>query len=193
MSRLAAWRIFRHRIPYGNRASMKPLLNEIRHTPLLWMLIFVPAVLLAETAAPHSHTLLFVLAVLAIVPLAALLSHATEAVAAKTGDAVGGLLNATLGNLTELIIAVTALHAGQYMLVKASVAGAIVTNTLFMLGACFLLGGLKFHMQDYNRIGARLQAGLLFLATIALLIPSTVIAKGASGSSKFSMELSVAL
>ena len=74
------------------------------------------------------------LSVLAIVPLAALLSHATESVAAKTGDAVGGLLNATLGNLTELVIALTALRAGQYMLVKASIAGAIVTNTLFMLG-----------------------------------------------------------
>ena len=60
--------------------AMKSLLNEIRHTPLLWMLIFVPAVLVAETAAPHSHTLLFVLSVLAIVPLAALLSHATRAV-----------------------------------------------------------------------------------------------------------------
>ena len=72
---------------------------------------------------------------LAIVPLAALLSRATESVAAKTGDAVGGLLNATLGNLTELVIALTALRGGQYMLVKASIAGAIVTNTLFMLGA----------------------------------------------------------
>src|SRR3954447_25019786 len=92
--------------------AMKPLLKQIQHTSLLWMLIFVPAVLIAERLAPHSHTLLFVLAVLAIVPLAALLSHATEAVAAKTGDAVGGLLNATLGNLTELIIAITALRAG---------------------------------------------------------------------------------
>ena len=81
------------------------------------------------------------LSVLAIVPLAALLSHATESVAAKTGDTVGGLLNATLGNLTELVIALTALRAGQYMLVKASIAGAIVTNTLFLLGASFLLGG----------------------------------------------------
>lgn len=68
---------------------MKPLLKQIQHTPLLWMLIFVPAVLVAEAIAPHSHTLLFMLSVLAIVPLAALLSHATEAVAAKTGDAVG--------------------------------------------------------------------------------------------------------
>src|SRR5215218_2924004 len=120
---------------------MKHLLRQIQHTPLLWMLIFVPAVLVAEKVAPHAHTLLFVLSVLAIVPLAALLSHATESVAAKTGDAVGGLLNATLGNLTELVIALTALRAGQYMLVKASIAGAIVTNTLFMLGASFLLGG----------------------------------------------------
>jgi Ca2+:H+ antiporter len=92
---------------------MQPLLKEVRHTPLLWLLIFVPAVLATEAVAPDSHTLLFVLAVLAIVPLAALLGHATEAVAARTGDAVGGLLNATLGNLTELIIAITALRAGQ--------------------------------------------------------------------------------
>jgi Ca2+:H+ antiporter len=153
---------------------MQPLIKEIRQTPLLWMLVFVPAVLVAETVAPHSHTLLFVLAVLAIVPLAALLSHATEAVAAKTGDAVGGLLNATLGNLTELIIAITALRAGQYMLVKASIAGAIVTNALFMLGACLLLGGLRYHVQDYNRAGARLSSGLLLMATVALLAPSAV-------------------
>jgi hypothetical protein len=93
------------------------------------------------------------------VPLAALLSHATESVAAKTGDAVGGLLNATLGNLTELVIALAALRAGQYMLVKASIAGAIVTNTLFMLGAAFLVGGLKHHVQGYNRVNARVQSG----------------------------------
>ena len=150
------------------------LLKEIRHNPLLWLLVFVPVVFAAEKLAPDAHTLLFVLSVLAIVPLAALLSHATESVAAKTGDAVGGLLNATLGNLTELVIALAALRAGQYMLVKASIAGAIVTNTLFMLGASFLLGGLKHHVQEYNRVGARFQAALLFLATIALLVPSAL-------------------
>jgi Ca2+:H+ antiporter len=123
---------------------------------------------------PEAHTLLFVFSVFAIVPLAALLSRATESVALKTGDSVGGLLNATLGNLTELVIAVTALRAGEYALVKASIAGSIVTNTLFVLGASFLLGGLKHHVQEYNRAGARLQAGLLFLATVALLVPSAV-------------------
>jgi Ca2+:H+ antiporter len=150
------------------------LLKEIRHDPLLWLLVFVPAVFAGEKLAPDAHTLLFLLSVLAIVPLAALLSHATESVAAKTGDSVGGLLNATLGNLTELVIALTALRAGQYMLVKASIAGAIVTNTLFVLGASFLLGGLKHRVQEYSRAGARFQAALLFLATIALLVPSTI-------------------
>jgi Ca2+:H+ antiporter len=151
---------------------MRPLLLEIRRNRLLWLLALVPVLFAAQASRPDAHAMLFVLSVAAIVPLAALLSRATESVAAKTGDAVGGLLNATLGNLTELIIALTALRAGQYVLVKASIAGAIVTNTLFMLGACFLLGGLKHHVQEYNRNSARLQAGLLFVATIAMLVPS---------------------
>jgi Ca2+:H+ antiporter len=172
---------------------MHRLLHEIRHQPLLWLLVFVPIVFIAESMRPHAHTLLFVLSVLAIVPLAALLSHATESVAAKTGDAVGGLLNATLGNLTELVIALTALKAGQYTLVKASIAGAIVTNTLFMLGAAFLLGGLKHHTQEYNRAGARMQAALLFLATVALLVPSTLSNVDSAAQAQFSHHLSVGL
>ena len=87
--------------------------REIRRNPLLWLLVFVPVVFTAAKLKPERHTLLFVLLVLAIVPLAALLSHATESVAAKTGDAVGGLLNATLGNLTKLVIALAALRAGE--------------------------------------------------------------------------------
>ena len=172
---------------------MNALLKEIRHNPLLWLLVFVPVVLIAQTLRPEAHTLLFLLSVLAIVPLAALLSHATESVAAKTGDAVGGLLNATLGNLTELIIALSALRAGEYMLVKASIAGAIVTNTLFVLGASFLLGGLKHHVQEYNRVTARLQAGLLFLATVALVIPSAIARDDFAAAGTFSHKLSVAL
>jgi Ca2+:H+ antiporter len=172
---------------------MNLLLREIRHDPLLWLLAFVPVLFAAEKLKPESHTLLFVLSVLSIVPLAALLSHATESVAAKTGDAVGGLLNATLGNLTELVIALTALGAGQYMLVKASIAGAIVTNTLFVLGASFLLGGLKYHVQEYNRVSARLQAGMLFLATVALLIPSAVSQADSATGAAFTQHLSLGL
>lgn len=171
---------------------MNLLLHEIRRNPLLWLLAFVPTLFTAVQVKPEAHTLLFVLSVLAIVPLAALLSHATESVAAKTGDSVGGLLNATLGNLTELVIALAALRAGEYMLVKASIAGAIVTNTLFMLGASFFLGGLKHHTQEYNRVGARTQAGLLFLATIALLVPSAV-SVADSAATAFTQQLSLGL
>jgi Ca2+:H+ antiporter len=172
---------------------MSLLLKEIRHNPLLWLLAFVPVVFAGEKFLPEAHTLLFVLSVLAIVPLAALLTHATESVAAKTGDAVGGLLNATLGNMTELVIALTALRAGEYMLVKASVAGAIVSNALFVLGASFLLGGLKYHTQEYNRVGARFQAGLLFLATVALLVPSMVSEADSAPGAAFTEMLSVGL
>jgi Ca2+:H+ antiporter len=171
---------------------MKPLIKDIQHNKLLWLLAFVPAVFVAQELEHNAHTLLFVLSVLAIVPLTVLLSHATESVAAKTGDAVGGLLNATLGNLAELVIALAALRAGQYTLVKASIAGPIVTNTLFILGASFLLGGLKHHEQEYNRVSARMQAGLLFLATVALLIPSAI-SHADTAAVAFSHKLSVCL
>ena len=172
---------------------MGPLIKDIRDNPLLWLLVFVPVVFIAARLKPEAQTLLFVLSVLAIVPLTVLLSHATESVAAKTGDAVGGLLNATLGNLAELIIALSALRAGQYMLVKASIAGPIVTNSLFILGASFLFGGLKHHVQEYNRVSARLQAALLFLATIALLIPSAISHVDSPAQAAFSQKLSLCL
>ena len=170
---------------------MSSILSEMRKSPLLWLLLFVPAVLIGERISPERHTLLFFLAILAIVPLASLLSRATESVAERTGDAVGGLLNATLGNLTELVIALTALHAGQYLLVKASIAGAIVTNTLFMLGGSFLIGGLRHHVQQFNPVSARVQASLLFLATVALLMPSLV--AQADGKQAITQPLSLGL
>jgi Ca2+:H+ antiporter len=176
-----------------DRLSMKLLLQEIRRNPLLWLLVFDPVALAAEKLNHEAHTLHFILSILAILPLAILLSHATESVAVKTGDSVGGLLNATLGNLTELVIAIAALQAGQYTLVKASIAGAIVTNSLFMLGASFLLGGVRYHLQEFNRIAARFQAGLLFLATIGLLIPTAVARNESLGASGLNQTLSLAL
>jgi Ca2+:H+ antiporter len=164
------------------------LLKELRHNRMLWLLALVPVALLSAKLVPAAHTLLFVLSVFAIVPLAILLSHATESVAEKTGDTVGGLLNATLGNLTELVIAAAALRAGEYALVKGSIAGAIVTNTLFMQGASFFLGG---------RTTARLHAALLFLATTALVSPSAIakadMVTGAGLTQKLSIALAVLL
>ena len=120
----------------------------------------------------EAHTLHFVFSVAAIIPLAALLSHATESVAAKTGDSIGGLLNSTLGNLTELVIAIVALQAGQYTLVKASITGAIVTNSLFMLGVSFLLGGLRFRLKDLTAWPPGFRPGCFFWPRLRSLIPS---------------------
>ena len=158
---------------------MKELLAEFRHNKLTWLLVFVPAVFLAKGTNPEAHTLIFFLAVAAIVPLAAVLSRATESVGAKTGDAVGGLLNATLGNLVELVITLTALRQGMMDLVKGSLAGAIVTNSLFMLGGSFLLGGLKHRLQEFNRTNAGVQSGLMVTATVALIVPAAL--QGAEG------------
>lgn len=172
---------------------MNMLLKHIRRTPVLWLLALVPVVFVCAHFRHDAYTLLFALSVLAIIPLATLLSHATESVAARTGDAVGGLLNATLGNLTELVIALTALKAGQYTLVKSSIAGAIVTNTLFMLGASLLIGGLRHHTQEFGRSNARLQTVLLFLATVAMLIPSAVGDVGTAAAAVFARQLSLGL
>lgn len=172
---------------------MKALWELVRRNPLLWMLVFVPLLFGVEHAVPEKATLLFFLCVAAIIPLAALLSIATESVAAKTGDLVGGLLNATLGNLTEMVIAITALKAGMYDLVKASLAGAIVTNTLFVLGISFFLGGLRNRVLEFNRANAHLQCGLLFLASIALLVPSILRDVNADQGPRFMSQLSVGL
>jgi Ca2+:H+ antiporter len=150
-------------------------------------------VLVAEHLVPEAHTVLFLLSVAAVVPLAGLLSRATESVAVKTGDLVGGLLNATLGNLTELVITIAALREGMIDLVKAAIAGAIVTNTLFMLGASFLLGGLRHRIQEFNSQTARVQSGMLLLATIALLIPSAMSRADGIAVPRFLAQLSLGL
>lgn len=167
--------------------------GELRRTPILWLLLLVPVVFVAEKVAPKAHTLLFLLSVAAIIPLATLLSEATESVGAKTGDTIGGLLNASLGNLTELVIALTALKAGLFDLVKASIGGAIVTKSLLVLGLSFLLGGMRHHVQEFNPLGARLQTSLLFLAAVTLLVPSALAGVEELQSSNYILQLSAGL
>jgi Ca2+:H+ antiporter len=169
------------------------LLKDIRNSPLLWLLAVLPALFVVEVTRPDAHVLLFVLAILSIMPLAALLSRATESVAARTGDTIGGLVNATFGNMTELLITLVALKAGQYTLVKASLAGVIVGNALFMLGAAFLLGGLRHRVQTFGRDNARLQTGMLLLATVALLIPSVIGDTQSASGAQFLGTLSVCM
>src|SRR5947209_510657 len=98
---------------------------------------------------PASHTPIFLCACLAIVPLAGLLGNATEQLAHHTGDAVGGLLNATFGNAAELIIAVVAMRKGLYPVVKASLTGSIIGNILLVMGAAALAGGIRYKRQEF--------------------------------------------
>ncbi len=137
-----------------------------------WLLLFVPITIALERPAPEQSIWIFVSAALAIVPLAAWLGKATERIAERTGEGVGGLLNATFGNAAELIIGMAALRAGLYDVVKASLAGSIIGNILLVLGAAMLAGGLGRPDQSYNAAAARSQATMLTLAVIALILPA---------------------
>src|SRR3954468_1878129 len=125
---------------------------------LYWLLIFVPVTIGLEFLNPGAHTLIFLSACLAVIPLAGWLGHATEELAHHTGEGIGGLLNATFGNAAELIIAIMALREGLYPVVKASLTGSIIGNLLLVLGAAVLAGGLKHKQQRFNETGARAQS-----------------------------------
>jgi len=136
-----------------------------------WLFIFMPVALALEHAgvpAPY----VFFSAALAIVPIASLIVRATEQIAHRTGDAIGGLLNATFGNAPELIIAIVALKAGLLDMVRASLVGAVLVNLLLGLGLAFLLGGLRYRDQDYNPLAARMYGSMMLVAVISLSIPS---------------------
>jgi Ca2+:H+ antiporter len=136
-----------------------------------WLLALIPVTLVLEHAGAPAPWVFFVAAA-AIVPVARLIVRSTEQLATYTGDAVGGLLNATFGNAPELIIALVALRAGLLDMVRASLAGAILANLLLALGIAFLLGGLRFHNQTYNAAAARVYSSMMLMAAISLLVPS---------------------
>ncbi|MDB9424155.1 calcium/proton exchanger [Microcystis aeruginosa CS-564/01] len=140
---------------------------------LLLLLIFVPITLAAEWLK-LSPVLVFVLSALAIVPLAAFIAEATEVIAAIIGPTLGGLLNATFGNLTEMVVSVVALRAGLVEVVKASILGAIIANLLLGLGLAMFLGGLRFQQQNFAPEIARLNASSLLLSVLVLLTPSAI-------------------
>lgn len=164
---------------------------------LNWMLLCVPLAVLLEHLAAQQHLLVFLAAALAIVPLAAWLGRATEQLAERSGEGVGGLLNATFGNATELIIALSAMRAGLHDVVKASIVGSIVGNILLVMGASMLAGGLRHKEQQYNVSAARSQATLLTLATIALILPAAynavVAARAPHGVQPLSLYIALVL
>jgi Ca2+:H+ antiporter len=137
------------------------------------LLVFVPISILAHVLG-WSPLVVFITACLAVLPLAAWMGTATEEIAIVVGPSLGGLLNATFGNATELIIALVALKAGLVGVVKASVTGSIMSNLLLVMGFAMLLGGLRFKEQEFQSTIARLNASSMNLAVIAMLMPTAV-------------------
>jgi len=134
--------------------------------------VFVPGAVVLHYAAPELQTLTFIASCLAVIPLAGWMGRATEHLAEKTGEGIGGLLNATFGNAAELIIALAALQKGLYDVVKASLTGSIIGNILLVLGGAMIAGGMRHKVQRFNAQGARSQASMLTLAAIALVVPA---------------------
>jgi Ca2+:H+ antiporter len=144
--------------------SMKPSMN--------WFFVFMPVAVALEHVEGTPAPLIFFSAALAILPIASMIVRATEQIASRVGDTIGGLLNATFGNAPELIITIVALRAGLFEMVRASLAGAILANLLLALGIAFLLGGIRYHEQEYNPVASRTYATMMLIAVISLSIPS---------------------
>jgi len=138
---------------------------------LEWLLALVPIAIVLEIV--HGPAVaIFSVSALAILPLAGIIGHATEDLAARAGPQVGGLLNATFGNVTELIIAFFLILQNEIEVVKASITGSIIGNVLVVLGLSFLIGGWTRVEQTFNRASAGLHSASLVIAVVALLMPA---------------------
>jgi Ca2+:H+ antiporter len=144
---------------------------KVARRPLNWLLVLIP-VSLASDLALHADLLTFLTSIGAIIPLAGLIGQATEQLAIHAGPRVGGLLNATFGNLTELIVAIFLILQGEFVVVKASLIGSILGNLLLVLGISFLTGGLRHHEQRFNARAASVHSTSLLLAVVGLLMPA---------------------
>jgi Ca2+:H+ antiporter len=146
----------------------------VRHLFTSWLdflLIFVPVTIALELHRADP-LLVFVSAGLAIIPLAGVLGRATEHLTSHVGAGIGALLNASLGNAAELIIALVALREGLHDVVKASLTGSIVGNILLVLGVSMFAGGIRYERQKFNQTAAGMGASLLLLAAVSLIIPA---------------------
>jgi Ca2+:H+ antiporter len=139
--------------------------------PVHWLGIFIPAAIAVELA--HANpVIVFSTAALGVIPCAAVMGEATEAIAARTGPGIGGLLNVTFGNAPELIIAFFALIEGLQEVVKASIVGSVIGNVLLVLGAAMLVGGWTRDKQTFSHTAANAQSAMLMLALAALISPA---------------------
>jgi Ca2+:H+ antiporter len=154
------------------------------------LLLFVPITLVLDWIEADP-VVIFLSSCLAIVPLAGLMGRATEHLASHAGAGVGGLLNASLGNAAELIIAVAALREGLHGVVKASLTGSIIGNVLLVLGVSMLAGGLRYERQRFNPTAAGMGASLLLLAAVGLIVPALFHFTAADVGPKVERDLSL--
>ncbi|OQD84246.1 hypothetical protein PENANT_c013G03662 [Penicillium antarcticum] len=145
------------------------------------LLVMVPLGIVAG-ALGWDSTAVFTLNFFAIIPLASLLSFATEELAATMGQALGGLMNATFGNAVELIVSIIALKDNQVRVVQASMLGSILSNILLVLGCCFFVGGLRYREQTFNSTVASTMSSLMAVASASLIIPATLYAAISNGT-----------
>jgi Ca2+:H+ antiporter len=166
----------------------------IRNLIFFGLLIFVPLSIAAHLLG-WGELVVFITAGLAIIPLAGWMGTATEEIAVVLGPSWGGLMNATFGNATELIIALIALNEGLVNVVKASITGSIIGNLLLVMGLSMLLGGLKYKEQTFQSVVARVNASSMNLAVIAMLLPTAVVStsSGIEGTTLQSLSNAVAI
>jgi Ca2+:H+ antiporter len=162
---------------------------------ILYLLIIFTPIAVALEFVHADHIIIFVIAAIALIPLAKLIGDSTEHLSIHYGTSLGSLLNVTFGNAAEIIIAIVAINAGLLELVKASISGAILGNILLIFGLSILAGGFKYKEQFFNRENTGLQASMLFLAIIGLAVPTvlvnTVHLKDGSGGMNVENQVSV--
>jgi Ca2+:H+ antiporter len=163
-----------------------------KNTILSILLLFIP-ISIAAHFLEWGSAVVFITSGVAIIPLAAWMGTATEEIAVVVGPSLGGLLNATFGNATELIIALIALNAGLINVVKATITGSIISNLLLVMGFSMLLGGLRYKEQEFQPIVARVNASSMNLAVIAMLLPTAMDATSAGIDEVTLQRLSVAV
>ncbi|MBD0344919.1 MAG: calcium/proton exchanger [Coleofasciculus sp. Co-bin14] len=161
-------------------------------TILSLLLLFIP-ISIAAHFLEWGSAVVFITSCLAIIPLAGWMGTATEEIAVVAGPNLGGLLNATFGNATELIIALIALNAGLVNVVKATITGSIIGNLLLVMGFAMLLGGLRYKEQEFQPILARVNASAMNLAVVAILLPTAMDATSVGLSEVTIQRLSVAV
>ncbi|KAF2708733.1 hypothetical protein K504DRAFT_467969 [Pleomassaria siparia CBS 279.74] len=159
------------RMKHGTVRFIKHLKNAITYSWINVLLVFVPIGIAAKLAG-LSPVIIFSMNAIAIIPLAGLLAHATEAVAVRLGDTLGALLNVSFGNAVELILFIILLASNQIRVVQAALLGSILANLLLILGMAFLFGGLRYQEQVYNSTVTQMSACMLSLAVMSLLLPT---------------------